>query len=96
MERWNALSTEQQEKFAAISPDFVVELRSSSENLTVLKAKMQEYINNGVKLGWLIDRKYKKVYIYRPQMLVECLDNPVTVSGDLELPGFVLNMSKIW
>ncbi len=96
LERWNALSTEQQEKFAAISPDFVVELRSSSENLTVLKAKMQEYINNGVKLGWLIARKYKKVYIYRPQMLVECLDNPVTVSGDLELPGFVLNMSKIW
>ena len=96
LERWNALSTEQQEKLAAISPDFVVELRSYSDNLTFLKAKMQEYINNGVKLGWLIDRKHRKVYIYRPQMLVECLDNPVTVSGEPELSGFVLNLSKIW
>jgi Uma2 family endonuclease len=91
LERWNALSTEQQEKFAAISPDFVVELRSYSNNLTFLKAKMQEYINNGVKLGWLIDHKHRKVYIYHPRILVECLDNPVTVSGDPELPEFVLN-----
>ena len=96
LERWNALSNEQQEKFAVISPDFVVELRSSSDNLIVLKAKMQEYINNAVKLGWLIDRKHRKVYIYRPQIPVECLDNPVTVSGDPELPGFVLDLSKIW
>ncbi|MBW4639869.1 MAG: Uma2 family endonuclease [Gloeocapsa sp. UFS-A4-WI-NPMV-4B04] len=96
LERWNALSTEQQEKFAAISPDFVVELRFSSDNLIVLKAKMQEYIDNGAKLGWLIDRKHRKVYIYRPQMSVECLDNPVTVSGDPELPGFVFDLSKIW
>lgn len=84
LERWNALSNEQQEKFAVISPDFVVELRSSSDNLIVLKAKMQEYINNAVKLGWLIDRKHRKVYIYRPQTPVECLDNPVTVRGDPE------------
>lgn len=96
LERWNALSNEQQEKFAVISPDFVVELRSSSDNLIVLKAKMQEYIDNGVKLGWLIDRKHRKVYIYRPQIPVECLDNPVTVSGDPELPRFVLDLSKIW
>lgn len=96
LERWNALSTEQQEKFAAISPDFVVELRSYSDNLTFLKAKMQKYINNGVKLGWLIDSKHRKVYIYRPQISVECLDNPVTVSGDPELSGFVLDLSKIW
>lgn len=57
---------------------------------------MQEYINNGVKLGWLIDRKHRKVYIYRPQMSVECLDNPVTVSGKPELIGFVLDLSKVW
>lgn len=73
-----------------------MELRSSSDNLIVLKAKMQEYIDNGAKLGWLIDRKHRKVYIYRSQIPVECLDNPVTVSNDPELPGFVLDLSKIW
>lgn len=72
-----------------------MELRSYNDNLTFLKAKMQEYINNGVKLGWLLDRKHRKVYIYRSQMSVECLENPVTVSGDPELPEFVLNLSKI-
>jgi Uma2 family endonuclease len=96
-ERWETLSAEQQQKFAPICPDFVVELRSSSDNLKPLQAKMEEYIQEpGVQLGWLIDRKHRRVYIYRPQMPVECLENPATVSGDPVLPGFVLNMSKIW
>jgi len=97
LERWNTLSQEQQERFAPICPDFVVELRSPSDNLKPLQEKMLEYMREpGVQLGWLIDRKNRKVYIYRPGEEVECLDNPTTVSGDRVLPGFVLNMSKIW
>ncbi|MCW6050354.1 Uma2 family endonuclease [Microcoleus sp. A2-C5] len=97
LERWNTLSQEQQDKFAPICPDFVVELRSASDNLKPLQEKMQEYMREpGVQLGWLIDRKNRRVYIYRPGLPEECLENPATVSGDPVLPGFVLNMSKIW
>ncbi|MEG4630406.1 Uma2 family endonuclease [Microcoleus sp. AR_TQ3_B6] len=97
LERWNALSPEQQDKFPPICPDFVVELRSASDNLKPLQEKMQEYMREpGVQLGWLIDRKNRRVYIYRPGLPEECLENPATVSGDPVLPGFVLNMSKIW
>ncbi len=96
LERWNALTPEQQKKFAPICPEFVVELRSPSDNLEPLKTKMQEYIDNGALLGWLIDRKRQRVYVYRPGVSVECLDNPASVSGDPVLPGFVLDLSKIW
>jgi Uma2 family endonuclease len=96
LERWNAIPPEQQVKFAPICPDFVVELRSPSDNLQPLKDKLQEYIDNGTSLGLLIDRKNRKVYIYCPQKEVECLDNPSTLSGDPLLPGFVLDLSKIW
>ncbi len=97
LERWNALSPEQQRKFAPICPDFVVELKSPSDNLQTLKEKMEEYMNEpGIQLGWLIDRKLRKVYIYRPGLPEECLDNPDSVSGELVLPGFILNMSKVW
>lgn len=97
LERWNALSAEEKQKFAPICPDFVVELRSASDNLKPLQEKMQEYMREpGVKLGWLIDRKNRRVYIYRPGLPEECLENPATVSGDPVLAGFVLNMSRIW
>ena len=97
LDRWNTLSSEQQQLFAPICPDFVVELRSSSDNLKPLQEKMVEYLQEpGIQLGWLIDRKHQKVYIYRPGLEVESLDNPATVSGEGVLPGFVLNMSKIW
>jgi Uma2 family endonuclease len=96
LERWNALTPEQQKKFAPICPEFVVELRSASDSLEPLKTKMQEYIDNGVLLGWLIDRKNRQVYIYRPGVAVECLGNPASVSGESVLPGFVLDLSKIW
>ncbi|MEC4817250.1 MAG: Uma2 family endonuclease [Scytonema sp. PMC 1069.18] len=97
LERWNTLSSEQQEKFAPICPDFVIELRSPSDNLKPLQEKMAEYMREpGVQLGWLIDRKNRKVYIYRPGKPEECLDNPATVSADPILPGFILNMNKIW
>ena len=97
LERWNALSAEQQQKFAPICPDFVVELRSPSDNLKLLQEKMAEYIREpGLQLGWLIDRQHCRVYIYRPGMPEECLENPNSVSGERVLPGFVLNMSNIW
>jgi Uma2 family endonuclease len=96
LERWKTLTPEQQQTFAPICPDFVVELRSVSDNLILLKTKMQEYIDNGALLGWLIDRKKRQVYIYRSGVAVECLDNPATVSGESVLPGFVLDLSKIW
>lgn len=96
LERWNALSDEQKASFAPICPDFVIELRSSSDTLSSLQEKMQEYLSNGILLGWLIDRKNRRVYIYRPHREVEILDNPETVKGDPELSGFGLKMAKIW
>lgn len=94
--RWEAISQEQRQKFAPICPDFVVELRSASDRLKGLQEKMQEYIENGAKLGWLIDPIQRQVYIYRPEAEMECLENPATVSGEPLLSGFVLDLSKIW
>jgi Uma2 family endonuclease len=95
--RWNQLTPKQQKKFAPICPNFVVELRSASDNLQPLKDKMQEYMQEpGIQLGLLIDRKNRRVYIYRPGEIEECLENPDTVSCESVLPGFVLDMSRIW
>jgi Uma2 family endonuclease len=97
LERWNTITPEQQKKFAPICPDFVIELRSASDNLQPLKEKMIEYMEEpGIQLGLLIDRKHRRVYIYRPGQPEECLENPETVNCDPVLPGFVLNMAKIW
>ncbi|MEW6209292.1 MAG: Uma2 family endonuclease [Acidobacteriota bacterium] len=96
LSRWNALSKEERKKFPPLCPDFVVELRSETDSLDTLKDKMQEYIANGARLGWLIDPSEKKVYIYRPQMEVECLTDPASVSGDPLLGGFTLDMSEVW
>lgn len=95
IDRWNTLTPEQKEKFIPLCPDFVVELRSPSDSLTELREKMQEYIENGARLGWLIDRKSKRVEIYRPNQEVEILENPVTLSGENVLPGFVLDLNPI-
>jgi Uma2 family endonuclease len=95
-DRWNALSAKQQASFAPIAPDFVVELRSSSDTLIGLQEKMVEYIANQVRLGLLIDRKHRKVYVYRPGQAVEVLAEPEVVSCDPELPGFGLKMAKVW
>ncbi|MBW4610838.1 MAG: Uma2 family endonuclease [Hassallia sp. WJT32-NPBG1] len=95
IERWNALTPEQRQSFAPICPDFVVELRSRTDSLKELQEKMQEYIDNGAKLGWLIDRKNKRVEIYRPLKDVEIIENPESVSGEDVLPGFVLDLTPI-
>jgi Uma2 family endonuclease len=96
LERWNALTSKQRSRFAHICPDFVVELRSKSDSLSKLQDKMQEYIENGVTLGWLIDPTERKVYVYRPETEVETLENPSEISGASVLKGFVLNLKEIW
>jgi Uma2 family endonuclease len=95
-ERWESLTAEQQAKFAPLCPDFVVELRSPSDSLQNLQEKMREYINNGARLGWLIDRKNQQVEIYRPDRDVEILSSAQTLSGEDVLPGFVLELTEIW
>jgi Uma2 family endonuclease len=95
-ERWEALTPKQRQQFPPWCPDFVLELRSPSDALVTVQAKMQEYLDNGARLGWLIDPIEKRVSIYRPQAPVECLDNPQTISGDPVLPGFVLELGRVW
>ena len=95
-ERWEALDEDDRHKFSHIAPDFVAELRSPSDRLPTAQAKMAEYIENGVRLGWLIDPPQRRVYIYRPGQPVEILENPETVSGEPVLPGFTLNLVDIW
>ncbi|MGB3755501.1 MAG: Uma2 family endonuclease [Rivularia sp. (in: cyanobacteria)] len=96
LESWEALTAEEKKGFAPICPDFVVELCSSCDNMKPLREKMQEYIKNGAKLGWLIDRKNRKVEVYRQGFDVEILDNPSSLSGEDVLPGFVLDLAEVW
>ena len=96
-DRWDALSDEEKEKPVPFAPDFAAEILSPTDSLSETQAKMEEYRANGVRLGWLIDRKARKVYIYRPGTTApETLDDPATVSGDPELPDFSLDMSLIF
>jgi Uma2 family endonuclease len=95
-ERWEALSKEERRKFPPLCPDFVVELRSPSDSLQFLQSKMEEYIENGAQLGWLIDPFERKVHVYRPQSPVEVLEDPESVSGDPVLPGFTLDVRALW
>jgi Uma2 family endonuclease len=94
--RWEALSEEEQAEFPPLCPDFVVEIRSPSDRLSTLQAKMQEYIDNGAQLGWLLDPQEKNVYVYRPHAPIEVLTQPVTLSGEPLLPGFVLLLADVW
>ena len=96
LDRWNDLTSEQKTKFLPIAPDFVIELMSPSDSLKKTQEKMEEYINNGVRLGWLINRKNRQVEIYRIGKEVEVLDNPDSLSGENVLPGFVLDLEMIW
>ncbi|WP_375511912.1 Uma2 family endonuclease [uncultured Nostoc sp.] len=95
-ERWDALTLEQQEIFAPICPDLLLELRSKNDSIEKLRAKMREYIENGACLGWLIDRKNQKVEIYRQSRNVEVLNKPANLSGEDILPGFVLDLTEVW
>lgn len=96
-ERYYALpQAEREERFARIAPDFVIELRSKTDRLSTLQKKMREYIENGVRLGWLIDTHERKVHIYRADKTVEVLENPQKVSGEDVLRGFELDLTEIW
>jgi Uma2 family endonuclease len=95
-ERWDALPKGRRERFAPVCPDFVVELRSRTDSLRSLRRKMEEYVANGAQLGWLIDPRGRKVYVYRPRAEAEVLDDPKTVSGDPVLPRLALDMKEIW
>ncbi|EAM47543.1 Protein of unknown function DUF820 [Crocosphaera watsonii WH 8501] len=95
-ERWDKLTQEEKEKFPPIAPDFVLELKSKTDSLKEVQKKMQEYMDNGVKLGWLINTEKKQVEIYRQGQEKEVLDNPQTLSGDDILPEFRLDLALIF
>jgi Uma2 family endonuclease len=94
--RRDALSAEQRRKYPEICPDFVIELVSPSDRLRSVQRKMEEWLDNGIRLGWLIDPEAKRVYVYRPDVEVQPLDNLDSISGDPVLPGFILDLREIW
>jgi Uma2 family endonuclease len=94
--RLAGLTREQKQKFLPLCPDFVIELRSPTDNLQAVLDKMQEYLDNGAQLGWLLDPLTRRVHVYLPQRPPEILDAPNTLSADPLLPGFVLDLRKIW
>ncbi len=94
--RWDALKLEEKQVFAPICPDFVIELWSPSDTLKELQFKLGEYITNGAKLGFLVYPAKRQVFVYRPDEPMVRLDNPGSVSGDPELPGFTLDLTEIW
>ena len=92
-DRWESLTLEEQEKFPPLCPDFVIELRSRTDSLNQLQEKMQEYLDGGLQLGWLINPQAQEVEIYRPNQMVEIIQLPTTLSGEKVLPGFILDIS---
>ncbi|MFB2837258.1 Uma2 family endonuclease [Floridanema evergladense] len=96
IEKWSALSAEQRKKFLPICPDFVVELVSETDDLAQVRQKMQEYLENGLLLGWLINPKNRTVEVFRANREVERLENVLSLSGEDVLPGFVLNLQPVW
>ena len=96
IERWNSLTKEEKRKFAPLDPDFVLELMSPTDELEQLQNKMKEYINCGVRLGWLINPDVKQVEIYRQDRNKEVLDKPLTLSGENIMPKLLVNLSEIF
>ena len=94
--RLATLAPEQWRCFLPLCPDFVIELRSRTDSLVAVRAKLAEYIASGARLGWLLDAPAKRVYIYRPDAPVQEVDNPDTLTGDPVLPGFVLDLREGW
>jgi Uma2 family endonuclease len=94
--RWNALSKEEQDGFAPICPEFVIELRSPSDSLSELQAKMQLWIANGAEVAWLVDPLRKTVEVYRVGREAELLEGGSVVEGDGPVEGFVLELGRVW
>jgi Uma2 family endonuclease len=96
LERWNQLTPEQQKKFPPICPDFVIELRSESDTLEPLQKKMQEYLSNGLRLGWLVNPQKRQVEIYRANQDKQVIENPKQLDGEEVLLDFVFDLSILW
>lgn len=96
LERWNQLTPEQQKKFPPICPDLVIELRSESDTLEPLQQKMQEYLSNGLRLGWLVNPQKQQVEIYRANQDKQVLENLKHLDGEDVLPDFVFDLSILW
>lgn len=96
LERWNALSQDEKDTFPPICPDFVIELRSKTDSLKMLQNKMQEYLDCGLRLGWLVEPKTYQVEIYRRDRDKEVLQSPTSLFGEDVLPGFVLDLRPIF
>jgi Uma2 family endonuclease len=94
--RLDPLPAETKEKFLPLCPDLVIELRSTSDRLLDVQMKMEEYRDNGARLGWLVDPRERRVHVYRPARPVEILNDPAQVTGDPEVPGFVLELGPVW
>jgi Uma2 family endonuclease len=94
--RWSELTEVPKKGFVKLCPDFVVELRSDTDSLADLQAKMQEYLDNGARLGWLIDPKHRRVYVYRQGRSLEQLENPSELLGEDVVPSFILDLRQIW
>ena len=94
--RWEQLSAESRQTFPNLAPDFILELKSATDRLSTLQAKLEEYVENGVKLAWLINPTEKQVEIYRQGKEKEVLDNPKTLSGENILEDFCLDLSLVW
>jgi Uma2 family endonuclease len=95
-DRWESISAKDQEGFAPLCPDFVIALRSPTDRLSDIKDKLAEYVDNGAQLGWLLDPFERRVYLYRSGRAVKMLEDPENVSGDPEVPGFVLYVRELW
>ncbi len=96
LSRWNALTAKQRKKFLPLCPDFVIELRSPTDSLKALQAKMLEYRENGAKMGLLVDPEKRRVHVYRRGRKTQVLDEPQSIACDPVLPGFVLDLREIW
>lgn len=94
--RWNALTKEEQDGFAPICPEFVIELRSPSDRLGPLQEKMRLWIANGAEVAWLVDPARKTVEVYRPGREAEVLEGGSVVEGDGPVAGFVLELGRVW
>ncbi|NEQ24226.1 MAG: Uma2 family endonuclease [Microcoleus sp. SIO2G3] len=96
IDRWENLTPDERKKFAPLCPDFAIELRSETDEITDLQQKMQEYLDNGLRLGWLINPQDQQVEIYRVGRSKQVCDRPLKLNGEDVLPGFVLDISTIW
>ncbi len=94
--QWDALPEDARFPYPHLCPDFVVEVMSPSDRISEARAKMEEYRENGARLGWLIDRKNRTVFVYRQDSPVETLTDPATVPGDPELPRFAADLSRVF